>query len=141
MGKSRSTFQPTPEASASLVLARTKRRDHSRRRPALLIARYSRCGVEEQSGDRPSGVLRLVRSGRERRRRTLSRSSTRNESRPQLSFGDGTLLPSIDIRGRRAGDFLASSSEVDVLAHGHGVIIRESKIPGRVGGVVGHCQE
>src|ERR1017187_2008820 len=59
MGKSRSTFQPTPEASASLVLARTKRRDHSSRRPALLIARYSRCGVEEQSGDRPSGVLRL----------------------------------------------------------------------------------
>ena len=60
MGKSRSTFQPTPEASASLVLARTKRRDHSSRRPALLIARYSRCGVEEQPGDRPSGVLVLV---------------------------------------------------------------------------------
>ena len=59
MGKSRSTFQPTPEASASLVLARTKRRDHSSRRPVLLIARYSRCGVEEQCGDRPSGVLRL----------------------------------------------------------------------------------
>ena len=39
-----------------------------------------------------------VRSGRSDLR-TLSRSSTRNESRPQLSFGDGTLLPSIDIRG------------------------------------------
>ena len=90
---------------------------------------------------RPTQRSAASRSGRERRRRTLSRSSTRNESRPQLSFGDGPLLPSIDIRGRRAGDLRASSSEVDALAHGHGAIIRESKIPGRVGGVVGHCQE
>ena len=97
--------------------------------------------AEQERGGRGAALLLVVRSGRERRRRTLSRSSTRNESRPQLSFGDGPLLSSIDIRGRRAGDLRASSSEVDALAHGHGAIVGKSEIRGRVGGIVGHCEE
>ncbi len=121
MGKSRSTFQPTPEASASLVLARTRSAVNFGQRPALLIARYFRSVAEEQSGDRRGGVLGLVLSISvavaddlcwiapdmrkfEHRQRWRSRSfQPSSVTRPQTG-GSSLLLPAAEWLERQCRD-------------------------------------